>query len=71
MVAFETATGVVETFDEARGLGTMRADDGVELSFHCTAIGDGSRTIAVGQRTRFRTVAGLLGRWEAAEIEKL
>jgi cold shock CspA family protein len=61
-------TGVVADFDEPRGLGTIRTDDGAELPFHCTAIADGTRTIPVGQRVAFRTAAGLLGRWEAAEI---
>jgi cold shock CspA family protein len=61
-------TGVVTDFDEARGLGTIRADEGAELPFHCTAIADGTRTIPVGQRVAFDVVAGLVGRWEAASI---
>jgi cold shock CspA family protein len=61
-------TGVVAEFDEPRGLGTIRADDGTELPFHCTAIADGTRTIPVGQRVGFAVVAGLVGRWEAADI---
>jgi cold shock CspA family protein len=69
MVApFGRGTGVVAEFDEARGLGTIRADDGAELPFHCTAIADGTRTIPVGQRVAFDVVAGLVGRWEAASI---
>jgi cold shock CspA family protein len=60
--------GVVAEFDEGRGLGTIRADGGDELPFHCTAIADGTRTIPVGQRVVFDVVAGLVGRWEAAEI---
>ena len=43
---FAEVTGSVATFDDARGLGTVHADDGVVLDFHCTAIADGSRTIA-------------------------
>jgi cold shock CspA family protein len=61
-------TGVVADFDEARGLGTIRGDDGADLPFHCTAIADGTRTIPVGQRVAFDVVAGLVGRWEAASI---
>jgi cold shock CspA family protein len=61
-------TGVVAEFDEARGLGTIRADEGADLPFHCTAIADGTRTIPVGQRVAFAVVAGLVGRWEASEI---
>jgi cold shock CspA family protein len=66
--AFERSTGVVATFDEARGLGTIRADDGAELPFHCTAIADGTRTIPEGQRVCYGVVPGLVGRWEASAI---
>ena len=62
------ATGVVHAFDEGRGLGEVRADDGTTLPFHCTAIADGTRTIPVGQAVRFTVVAGRLGRWEADHI---
>ena len=68
---FAEVTGTVDTFDDARGLGTVRADDGIVLDFHCTAIADGSRTIPVGQAVRFTVVAGRLGRWEAARIVAL
>jgi cold shock CspA family protein len=71
MQPFAPATGMVDTFDEPRGLGTVRADDGEVLPFHCTAIADGSRRIAVGQPVRFTVVAGRLGRWEAADITPL
>jgi cold shock CspA family protein len=68
---FSQTTGTVDTFDEPRGLGTVRADDGAVLAFHCTSIADGSRTIPVGQPVRFTVVAGRLGRWEAADITPL
>jgi cold shock CspA family protein len=67
---FDRGTGIVAAFDEARGRGLVRADDGSELPFHCTAIADGSRTIAVDQKVTFEVVAGHLGRWEAANIVK-
>ncbi|MFP3900394.1 MAG: cold-shock protein [Acidimicrobiia bacterium] len=69
MRPFSATTGTVEAFDEARGLGTVRTDDGTALPFHCTAIADGSRTIEVGVRVRCQVVAGPMGRWEAAGIE--
>jgi cold shock CspA family protein len=70
-MAFEPGTGVVATFDEARGLGTITVDEGGgELPFHCTAIADGTRTIAVGERVRFDVVAGPAGRWEATRIDR-
>ena len=62
--------GVVSEWDEHGGYGTIRADDGQELFFHCTALVDGTRTTAVGQHVTFEIVPGRLGRWEAAEITK-
>ncbi|MCU1379235.1 MAG: hypothetical protein JWN29_2218 [Acidimicrobiales bacterium] len=61
--------GTVATFDDHRGYGTVRADDGRELFFHCTRIADGTRTIAVGTPVTFELVPGHGGRWEAARIE--
>jgi cold shock CspA family protein len=60
--------GTVAGFDEARGLGTVAAEDGRELPFHCTAIADGSRTIGVGTRVAFVTGPGHLGRTEARAL---
>ncbi len=62
-------SGRVTAFDDHVGLGTLAGDDGAELPFHCTEIADGSRTVAVGTRVRFRVRAGRLGRWEAAEVD--
>jgi cold shock CspA family protein len=68
-VAIGTATtGTVTAFDEAIGLGTVTTADGVVHPFHCTAIADGSRTIAVGVPVRFEVVAGRQGRWEATAL---
>lgn len=63
-------SGTVESFDEHAGHGIVRADDGTELFFHCTAIADGSRTIQVGALVRFRVVPGHHGRWEATGLVK-
>jgi cold shock CspA family protein len=71
MAAFESGSGVVEEFDEQRGLGTILADDGDVLPFHCTAIADGSRTVGAGRRVQFRVTPGLSGRWEATGVEKV
>ncbi len=60
--------GQVVDFDERRGWGTVRGDDGVELFFHCTAVADGSRTIAVGTTVSHEVVPGHLGRWEATDL---
>jgi cold shock CspA family protein len=62
--------GTVAAFDERVGLGFVTGDDGREWPFHAVAVADGSRTIAVGTQVDFEVVAGLLGRWEAAIIER-
>ena len=62
--------GTVADFDEHVGIGTVRAEDGRELFFHCTQLTDGSRTIDVGALVRFEIVPGHRGRWEAARVEK-
>ncbi len=62
------ATGTVVEFDEQRGLGRVRSDDGRELVFHCTQLADGSRTVAVDTPVAFTVVAAHHGRWEAAEL---
>lgn len=66
--SFGTEHGEVVAFDDERGWGTVRADDGTERWFHCTAIADGTRTIAVGAAVRYEVVPGRLGRWEAAGL---
>jgi cold shock CspA family protein len=71
MAPFEFGSGVVEEFDEQRGLGTILADDGDAVPFHCTAIADGSRTVEAGRRVQFRVTPGLSGRWEATRVEKV
>jgi cold shock CspA family protein len=60
--------GVVSEFDGHMGRGVVRAADGTSYGFHCVAIADGSRTIAVGTAVDFEVVPGPLGRWEAADI---
>jgi cold shock CspA family protein len=60
--------GTVVEFDDPRGLGVVRADDGVDYPFHCTAVADGTRSIAEGSSVSFRVVPGRLGRWEAAAL---
>ncbi len=63
--------GKVVAFDERRGLGTLRADNGIEYPFHATRIADLSRTIPVGATVEFEVVPAQLGRWEAARIRKV
>jgi cold shock CspA family protein len=63
-------TGTVTEFDEHRGVGTIRAADGVAYSFHCTQILDGTRTIDEGATVDFEIRPGHLGQWEATAIAK-
>lgn len=63
--------GRVEDFDDHRGTGTVAAEDGRRLFFHCTRIVDGTRTIAVGTEVTFVVVPGLPGRYEAAAVSSV
>lgn len=63
--------GRVTTYDSERGLGTVTADEGMEFTFHATAIADGTREIDPGTRVTFLVVAGLGGRYEARGLVKL
>jgi cold shock CspA family protein len=56
--------GTVSAFDAHRGLGALDAAEG-GLTFHCTAIADGSRVIDVGTVVSFVVVAARAGRVEA------
>jgi cold shock CspA family protein len=67
-VSSPTRRGTVATFDEAAGLGTVAGDDGGSWTFHCTAVADGSRTIAAGTAVIFGEAPGHLGRWEATDL---
>jgi len=60
--------GTVVEFDDAKGYGWLEATDGRRLFFHCTAIADGTRTIAVGTEVDYEVVAGHQGRWEASGL---
>ena len=71
MAATGPRLGTVSAFDVDRGLGSVTADDGGELAFHCTAIADGTRTIEVGARVTFVVVPGHLGRDEARSVTGL
>lgn len=63
-------TGRVVSFDTEVGLGHLAGDDGGRWLFHCTAIADGSRDIAVGTPVDFIVAAGGPGRWEAFEVQQ-
>jgi cold shock CspA family protein len=60
--------GVVVAYDDHRGVGEVEDLRGRRVPFHCTAIADGTRTIAVDAHVEFRVVTGPLGTLEAAEL---
>lgn len=64
----EPRFGKVTRFDEDRGLGEIRADDGSVLSFHCTSIANRQRRIPQGARVTFATAPGQLGEFEAIGV---
>lgn len=57
--------GIVESFDDPRGLGVVRSAGGAVYRFHCTSIEGETRTIAEGVDVTFSVVAGRHGQWEA------
>lgn len=59
--------GKVVAFDEPRGLGEIESG-GVRYPFHCTAIVDGTRTIAVDTEVSFELRPAGMGRWEATAV---
>lgn len=63
--------GTVTSFSEADGLGEVTADGGGVHPFHCTAVSDGSRTVAVGTRVAFALVVAHHGRVEARPVTPL
>ncbi|MGA2124243.1 MAG: hypothetical protein ABSG58_07445 [Acidimicrobiales bacterium] len=60
--------GVIESFDERRGDGVLRSDEGQLFYFHCVAIADGTRSIPVGVRAAGERSVGRLGRDEVANV---
>jgi hypothetical protein len=67
-IADARRTGHVVAFDERRGVGIVATTVGERLPFHCVALRDGTRTVAIGTPVRCLVAAGVLGRWEAAAI---
>ena len=64
------SNGEVAEFDDDSGLGQIASHDGSSVQFHCVSIVDGSRSIPVGARVRFR-ITQRLGRAEAVDVEKI
>ena len=62
-------SGRIATFDDLVGRGEVEARGGLRFPFHCTAIADGTRTIAPETAVKFRLVPGPLGALEAIAIK--
>ena len=61
-------SGRVASFDDFVGRGEIEARGGMHFPFHCTAIADGTRTIAPDTAVKFRLVPGPLGALEAVAV---
>jgi cold shock CspA family protein len=61
-------SGRIATFDDHVGRGEIEARGGMRFPFHCTAIADGTRTIAPDTPVKFRLRPGPLGALEATAI---
>ncbi len=60
--------GLVSRYDDTAGMGEVTDTTGHTWWFHCTAVADGSRSIASGTEVAFRLVPGRRGRMEAVEL---
>jgi len=67
----DVVEGTVEEWDDPRGVGTVRTDDGRALALQCTQLADGTRTTEVGARVRSTVGPGHHGRWQATDVEGL
>lgn len=63
----DTYAGRVAAFDDHVGRGEVVAG-GLRYPFHCTAVADGSRSIAVDTPVEFELVVGPLGALEAIAL---
>jgi cold shock CspA family protein len=63
-------SGRIATFDDHVGRGEIEAGGGLRFPFHCTAIADGTRTIAPDAAVKFRLRPGPLGALEATAVKQ-
>jgi cold shock CspA family protein len=61
-------SGRVLAFDDSSGLGEVADDGDARWPFHCSAVADGTRSVAVGAIVAFSLVPGRAGRWEASDL---
>lgn len=58
-------------YDDHKGYGFIETADGRRLFFHCTAIVDGTRTVAAGAAVEYEEVIDARGKPEAAGVRSL
>lgn len=61
-------TGVVASWEDPEGVGTIRTDSGALVDLQCTNLADGTRTTTVGTRVSALVVPGHHGRWQALDV---
>jgi CspA family cold shock protein len=65
------ATGTVKWFNDAKGFGFIRQENGEEVFCHFSAIqGDGFRSLAEGEQVEFDVVKGPKG-FQAANVRRV
>ena len=63
--------GKVKWFNEAKGYGFIKLDDGEDIFIHYSAIqGEGFKTLAEGDKVEFEIVQGSKGK-QAANVTKV
>jgi CspA family cold shock protein len=64
-------TGIVKWFNDAKGFGFIKREDGEDVFVHHTAIqADGFRTLTEGERVQFEVVKGPKG-LQASKVIRL
>lgn len=63
--------GRVAEYDDHKGYGELEVEGGGRLFFHCTAIANGSRSIAVGAEVEYEPRTDPRGKHEAANVRPL
>ena len=64
-------TGIVKWFNDAKGFGFIKREDGEDVFVHHTAIqADGFRTLTEGERVQFEVVRGPKG-LQASKVIRL
>lgn len=65
------AVGTVKWFNDAKGFGFIKQDDGPDVFVHFSAIqGDGFKSLAEGDRVQFDVIEGQKGP-QSANVSKI